>query len=78
MKNFKSILSEYEPDLLRDEDSIYRLKAAINNLPDTDKAIFILYADLKSMSKTAKVLSVSPSTIYINICRIRKAIIEQL
>lgn len=75
---FSAILEEYAPNELVDDEYFYNLKDIINNLPETDRAILILYADLQSMDKVAERLGVSKSTIYVNIKRIREQINEEM
>ena len=52
---------EYAPDPLNDTDDTLALKTAIEALPEADKRILILYADLGSIRKVAMMLD---STYY--------------
>lgn len=72
--NLKAIFEEYSPNILEDEDFIYKIKLSINKLSETDRALLILYADTGSLEKTGKLLGVSDTTVYINIKRIRDII----
>ena len=76
--SLEKIEEEYLPDILNDTDESLRLKEVISELDDLDRSILIVYADTKSMSKTAKLFSVSPATIYSRISKIREIIKNRL
>ena len=76
--SLSKIEEEYEGDILKDDDSIFRLKQIIDELDDLDKALLIVYADEQSMAKAGKKFNVSAATIYTHIRRIRNIIKEKL
>lgn len=54
--DIKKIMAEYAPDPLNDTDDTLELKTAVESLPEADKRILILYADLGSIRKVAMML----------------------
>ncbi len=72
------IEEEYTKDMMWDSDEMYNLKEIIEELPEIDRSILILYVDEGSMAKAAKKLNVSPATIYNQIKRIREDIFSKL
>ena len=54
--DIKKIMAEYAPDPLNDTDDTLALKTAVESLPEADKRILILYADLGSIRKVAMML----------------------
>lgn len=52
-------MAEYAPDPLNDTDDTLELKTAIYRLPEADRRILILYADLGSIRKVAMMLNAS-------------------
>ena len=76
--SLQKIIDEYDSDILKDDDKMYKLKQIINELDDLDKALLIIYADEQSMAKAGKKFNVSAATIYTNIKRIRQIIKEKL
>ena len=76
--SLSKIEEEYEGDILKDDEMMFKLKQIINELDDLDRAILIIYADEGSMAKAGKKLNVSAATIYANIKRIRNIIKEKL
>lgn len=77
--SLQKIEEEYIKDPVKDDDRMYRIKEIIfNDLDDLDRALLIMYADLESMAKTGKVFSVSSSTIYTRIKKIREIIEKKL
>ena len=76
--SLSKIEEEYEGDILKDDEMMFKLKQIINELDDLDRAILIIYADEGSMAKAGKKLNVSAATIYANIKRIRDIIKEKL
>ena len=76
--SLSKIEEEYEGDILKDDERMFKLKQIINELDDLDRAILIIYADEGSMAKAGKKLNVSAATIYANIKRIRNIIKEKL
>ena len=76
--SLQKIEEEYEGDILKDDDRIFRLKQIINELDDLDKALLIVYADEQSMAKAGSKFNVSAATIYSNIKRIRQIIKDKL
>lgn len=72
------IFKDYEANLLEDDEWLYNLKEVIFSLPESEKIIILLYADLQSMRKVARKLHVSTATAYLAIDRIRNKVIEKL
>lgn len=82
MINLNRIIKDYQPDtdIFSDEDErVSKLKDIIfNRLTEIDRRVILLYAELQSQRKVAKILGVSASTVNILIRRIRKEILEWL
>lgn len=82
MLNFKRIFEEYKPDtdiFTKDDELIGKLKDIIfNRLSEIDRRVILLYAEMHSQRKVARLLGVSPSTVNILIRRIRKEILQWL
>ena len=76
--SLSKIEEEYEGNILKDDDQMFKLKEIIENLDDLDRSILIIYADEGSMAKAGKKFNVSAATIYTNIKRIRQVIKEKL
>lgn len=77
-QDLKIALEQYQPDRLRDSEETYKLKEAIQKLPEVDKIIFLLYTELQSYTELSKVLGVSRSTCFWIIKRIREDLKEIL
>lgn len=78
---YKSIRPEYEhdPDVFcPDSPRVRRVKEAIERLPEADKVIIRLYAELGSLSKLGEMLGVSKDTAWKEVRRIREAIFRQM
>ena len=66
---------EMKPDVLVDSEEIYNIKDIIlHTLDENDRIVFLLYLEYNSMSKIAKMLHVSTTTIYYLIRRVRETI----
>lgn len=82
MLNFKKIFEDYQPDndiFSEEPEVVAKLKDVIfNRLSEIDRRVILLYAELQSQRKVAKLLGVSASTVNILIRRIRKEILEWL
>ena len=76
--SLSKIEEEYEGNILKDDDQMFKLKEIIENLDDLDRSILIIYADEGSMAKAGKKFNVSAAKIYTNIKRIRQVIKEKL
>ena len=76
--SLQKIEEEYEGNILKDDDQMFKLKQIIENLDDLDRSILIVYADEGSMAKAGRKFNVSAATIYSNIKRIRNIIKEKL
>lgn len=76
--SLSQIEEEYLGDIMTDDDDSLKLKKVISELDELDRAILIIYSDTGSMSKTAKLFSVSPATIYSRISKIRQYIKDKL
>ena len=74
----KRSLEEYLPDVMTDEEEMYKLKSIIqNDLQEVEKIIFLAYVELRSFTELSKILGVSRSTCYWIIKSIREKIIKQ-
>ena len=74
-KELHNIMEQFKPDPLRDDESIYKYKQAINKLNKSDKIIFALYAELASERAVAELLGVSRSPIHKLLVKIREQIL---
>ena len=73
----KRSLEEYLPNVMTDEEEMYKLKTIVNHLPEVEKITFLAYVELRSFTELSKVLGVSRSTCYWIIKSIREKIIKQ-
>ena len=74
----KRALEEYKPNLLEDEEEIYRIKQAVDNLQEVDRIIFLLYTELRSFTALSAILGISRSSCFWTVKRIREEIKEKL
>lgn len=78
---YRKISPEYEhdPDVFcPDAPRVRKVKEAIERLPEADKVIIRLYAELGSLSKLGEMLGVSKDTAWKEVRRIREAIFRQM
>lgn len=78
---YAMIQPEYEPDrdIFRpDSARMHRLKEAVERLPDADKVIIRLYAELQSLRKLAALLGVGRDTMGREVRRIRETIMNEM
>ena len=73
----KRALDEYLPDIMSDEEDLFKLKTIISNLPEVEKVIFLAYTELRSFTELSKILNVSRSTCFWMVRNIRAKILEQ-
>ncbi len=73
----KGALEEYKPNILEDEEDLYKLKSIIQDLPEIEKIIFLAYTELRSFTELSKILNVSRSTCFWLVKGIREKIIKQ-
>ena len=73
----KRALDEYLPDVMTDEEEMYKLKTIISDLPEVEKVIFLAYTELRSFTELSKILNVSRSTCFWIVKDIRRKILEQ-
>ena len=73
----KRALEEYLPDVMSDEEEMFKLKTIISDLPEVEKVIFLAYTELRSFTELSKILNVSRSTCFWMIKSIREKIIKQ-
>lgn len=74
-------MEDYKPDYSiwrEDDEDMLMLKMALDSLEDSDRIIFILYAEWGSLRKVGKKLGVSHSIIYKNISRIKRQIYDYI
>lgn len=67
-------MAEYAPDPLNDTDDTLALKTAIDRLPEADKRILILYADLGSIRKVAMMLDTTYYYVQLKLKEIKQQI----
>lgn len=75
-KELHNIMEQFKPDPLRDDESVYKYKQAIDKLNKSDRIIFALYAELASERAVAELLGVSRSPIHKLLVKIRKQIMN--
>lgn len=68
---YKDIEPDYIPDIIKQSENGYKLMEILSTLPNDKRTILIVYAELGSIRKVAKVFNVSPSTIYNYLTEIR-------
>ena len=73
----KRSLEEYLPNVMTDEEEMFKLKTIISDLPEVEKVIFLAYTELRSFTELSKVLGVSRSTCFWLIKSIREKIVSQ-
>ena len=73
----KRSLEEYLPNVMTDEEEIFKLKTIISDLPEVEKVIFLAYTELRSFTELSKILNVSRSTCFWLVKGIRRKILEQ-
>ena len=74
----KRALKEYEPNILEDDEEMYQIKQAVDNLQEVDRIIFLLYTELRSFTALSAILGISRSSCYWTVKRIREEIKEKL
>lgn len=74
----RKALEEYEPNILKDEEDIYKVKELLQTLPEVDRIVFLLYTELRSFTQLSLILGVSRSSCYWMIKRIREELKESL
>lgn len=72
--DIRKIMAEYAPDPLNDTDDTLALKTAIDRLPEADKRILILYADLGSIRKVAMMLDTTYYYVQLKLKEIKQQI----
>lgn len=73
----KKSQEEYLPNVMTDEEDLYKLKTIVNNLPEVDRIIFLAYVELRSFTELSKVLGISRSSCFWTIKRIREEILTR-
>ena len=76
--DIRKIMAEYSPNPLMDTDDILMLKNAIERLPEADKRILILYADLGSIRKVAMMLDTTYYYVQLKLKEIKQKIYDIL
>ena len=74
----KRALEEYKPNLLEDDEEMYRIKQVVDNLQESDRIIFLLYTELRSFTALSAILGISRSSCFWTIKRIREEILKKL
>lgn len=81
IRYWRGIVAEYQPqeDIFCDDSPIEaRCKKALAALPDADRELFILYAEIGNIRKLSRMLKMSSSTVQYRITRIRKRLQRQV
>lgn len=76
----KDYLNEYRYDsdiFTKDDDRTRILKKVVQDLPDVDRIVFLLYVELQSLTKVSSILGVSRSTVYWEEKRIKNLILDK-
>ena len=73
----KRALDEYKPNLLEDDEEMYRIKQVVDNLQESDRIIFLLYTELRSFTALSAILGISRSSCFWTVKRIREEIIKR-
>lgn len=76
--NFEPIYDDYTPNALEDEDYIYKIKEIVENLPEAEKRVLLLYSEERSMRKVAKALNVSTATAFHYIHAVQDKVIREI
>lgn len=79
LTNLKNVMEDYKPDYSiwrEDDEDMLMLKMALDSLEESDRIIFVLYAEWGSLRKVGKKLGVSHSIIYKNISRIKRELYD--
>lgn len=74
IKEYKDLLNKEEIDIFSTDIREEVMIVALNKLNDADKALILLYSELKSYRKLSKELNISHQTIKNEICRIKEEI----
>ena len=74
----KRALDEYKPNILEDDEEMYRIKQVVDNLQEVDRIIFLLYTELHSFTALSAILGISRSSCFWTVKRIREEIKEKL
>ena len=74
----KRALEEYEPNILEDDEEMYRIKQVVDNLQEVDRIIFLLYTELRSFTSLSAILGISRSSCFWAVKRIREEIKRKL
>ena len=74
----KRALEEYKPNILEDDEKMYRIKQVVDNLQEVDRIIFLLYTELHSFTALSVILGISRSSCFWTVKRIREEIKEKL
>lgn len=74
-------MEDYKPNydiFCEDDELITDIKKAVQNLPDADRIIFIIYAETGSLREVGKRLGVSHTTVYKCVKEIKKKILAEI
>lgn len=77
MINYEDVEREYLSDY-DDDDRMLTIKEAIRALPQGQKALFFLYADIGTYAGVARLLKCSATTVRKSIMKTRRIIWESL
>ena len=80
-EELRRLLREYsdkEEDIMEDDDETLKVFDAVNKIPESDRIILYLYAELGSLRAVGRTLGVSYSTARKAVQEIKGKIFEQL
>lgn len=80
-EELRRLLREYcdkEEDIMEDDDETLQVFDAVNKIPESDRIILYLYAELGSLRAVGRTLGVSYSTARKAVQEIKGKIFEQL
>lgn len=81
LRYWRRIVAEYQPQediFCEDEPRVALCKKALAELPDSDRQLFILYAETGSVRRVAQLLNMSSSTLQYRILKIRTHLRRQV
>lgn len=73
---FSVIKAEYQSNIFEADDT--NVRQLVGCLPETDRNILIMYAELKSLKKLSKAFNCSRSTMWNRISEIRKKVAKNV
>lgn len=81
IRYWRRIVAEYQPQediFCEDSPTVAQCKKALAALPDADRQLFILYAEMGNVRKLSQILGVSSSTLHYRILKIKNRLRKQV